>query len=186
METFLETEILKILPNCTEVWFCTRGLLTKVIDLRFVEDGWLGIFLIIGMSTPFLMSNDPSLSFERFSVVLISLELSRRKKRWIHDWLAAWVQRTIIKILIKMMSILINGSLIKVFLAHQHFIAFFLYFPKLWCGFHALFTDQSVLQLHSKSNTFPAIGKYFDMIRMCVPVALGLWSIITCNFFARV
>jgi len=48
-----------------------------------VEDGWLGLFLILDSSTPFLMSDDPSLSFKRF-FVLILLDIPRGNKKWIH------------------------------------------------------------------------------------------------------
>jgi hypothetical protein len=54
-----------------------------VINLRVVEDGWLGLFLILGSSTPFLISDDPSLSFVRFDV-LIPFDKSWRNKRRIH------------------------------------------------------------------------------------------------------
>jgi hypothetical protein len=116
-----------------------------VINLRFVEDGWLSLILILGSSTPFLMSDDPSLSFERFDV-LIPFDKSWGNKRWIHAGHAARSLRSVISIFkltaatilnkvvlihIIMLSILINGSLIIVFLAHQHLLAFFFYFAKL-------------------------------------------------------
>jgi hypothetical protein len=54
-----------------------------VINLRFVEDGWFSLILILGSFIPFLMSDDPCLSFERFDV-LISYDKSWGNKRWIN------------------------------------------------------------------------------------------------------
>lgn len=139
------------------------------------------------------MSDDPSLSFERFDV-LIPFDKSWGNKRWINAWHAARSLRSIISILkltaatilnnvvlihIIMLSILINGSLILVFLAHQHLLAFFFHFTKLWCAYNSLVSEHPLIQVQSRSPTFPGIWKYFCAIRGHLPLALWLCSIIT-------